>query len=85
MIKKVNTKNSTQKRENIKKDKFNERISIKLKLVLSHFLILLIPVMIIIILLFVNAKSALLEEVKKTNLSVADRVTALVNMELETH
>lgn len=62
--------------------KYNERISIKLKLVLSHFLILLIPVIVIILLLFVNAKSALLEEVKKTNLSVADRVTALVNLKL---
>ncbi len=71
-----------QKKERFRKGKVSERISIKLKLVLSHFLILLIPVMIIILLLFNSAKSALLEEVKNTNLSVADKVTALVNMEL---
>lgn len=63
--------------------KFNERISIKLKLVLSHFLILLVPVMIIILLLFVNAKSAILDEVEKANLSVADQVTSLVNLKLD--
>lgn len=82
-MKKNNSKKRLQKKDTIRKGKYNEKISIKLKLVLSHFLILLIPVIIIIILLFVNAKSALLEEVKKTNLSVADSVTALVNKEIE--
>lgn len=74
--------NLHHKKDNKKIKNFKERISIKLKLVLSHFFILLIPVMVIIILLFVNAKSAILEEVEKANLSVADRVTALVNLKL---
>lgn len=72
----------SQQKENKKEKKFNERISIKLKLVLSHFFILLIPVMIIILLLFLNAKAAILEEVEKANLSVADQVTSLVNLKL---
>lgn len=61
---------------------FKETISIKVKLILSHFLILLLPVIIIILLLFLNAKAAILEEVEKSNLSIADQVTTLVNLKL---
>ncbi|MBN2222474.1 MAG: methyl-accepting chemotaxis protein [Vallitaleaceae bacterium] len=63
---------------------FKEKISIKLKLTLSHIFILLIPVIIIIFMLFISAKSAILEEVEKANLSLADQVTASVNLKINT-
>lgn len=61
-----------------------ERISIKLKLTLSHIFILLIPVIIIIFMLYISAKSAILEEVEKANISLADQVTASVNLKINT-
>ncbi len=69
-------------KENKRERNIRERLPIKQKLILSHFLILLVPVMIILLLLFYNAKAAILEEVESANLSVADQVTALVNLKL---
>jgi methyl-accepting chemotaxis protein len=69
--------------QKVKKEKsIRERLPIKLKLILSHVLILLVPVMIIIFLLYYNAKAAILKEVESANLSVADQVTSLVNLKL---
>ena len=69
-------------KENRKEKSIRERLPIKLKLILSHVLILLLPVIVIIFLLYYNAKAAILEEVESANLSVADQVTSLVNLKL---
>lgn len=67
---------------NRKEKSIRERLPIKLKLILSHTLVLLLPVIIIIFLLYYNAKAAILEEVESANLSVAEQVTSLVNHKL---
>jgi len=60
--------------------KITERLSIKIKLTLSHVLILMIPVITIVVLLFVNSKAAILSEVEKANLALAGQVTKLVTL-----
>lgn len=62
--------------------KMSEKISIKVKLTLSHVLIVMLPVIIIIALLFINAKDAISEEVSNANLALADQVTNLMNLKL---
>jgi methyl-accepting chemotaxis protein len=63
--------------------KTTELISIKVKLTLSHVLILMIPVITIVVLLFVNSKAAILTEVEAANLALADQVTKLVDFKLD--
>jgi len=63
--------------------KMRERISIKVKLTLSHVLIVMIPVIAIILLLFFNAKAAISSEVSGANLALADQVTNLMNLKLD--
>lgn len=59
-----------------------ERISIKVKLTLSHVLIFLIPVIIIVALMFTTSKSILLKEVESANVSIANQITSLINGKL---
>lgn len=59
-----------------------ERISIKIKLTLSHVLIFLIPVIIIVQLMFTTAKQVVLNEVESANVSVANQITSLINVKL---
>lgn len=60
----------------------HERISIKLKLTLSHVLIFLIPVIIIVSLMFTTSKSIVLNEVESANVSIANQITSLINGKL---
>lgn len=63
--------------------KTTERISIKVKLTLSHVFILMIPVITIVVLLFVNSKAAILTEVVKANGALADQVTKIISLKLD--
>lgn len=65
-----------------KRGAISEIMPIKLKLALSHVLILMIPVIVIVVLLFVNAKGAILKEVEQANLALADQVSKFVDMKL---
>lgn len=60
-----------------------ERLSIKIKLTLSHILILMIPVLLIVILLFVNSKNAILTEVQKANNALAEQVTKILTLKID--
>lgn len=60
-----------------------ERISIKIKLTLSHILILMIPVTFIVLLLFINSKNAILTEVQKANGALAEQVTKILTLKLD--
>lgn len=64
------------------KKHMKERISIKLKLTLSHILIFLVPVIAIVSLMFITSKSVVLHEVESANVSIANQVTSLVNVKL---
>ncbi len=66
-----------------KKEKtYHGRISVKLSLIVSHFLIALIPILLITFLLFINAKNSLTEEVTNANMALSDQVTKLMDLQL---
>lgn len=60
-----------------------ERLSIKIKLTLSHILILMIPVLLIVVLLFFNSKNAILTEVQKANNALAEQVTKILTLKID--
>ncbi len=61
----------------------NEWISIRLKLILSHVLIVMIPVIVIISILFVQSRNAITTEVSNANMALADQVTNLMNLKFK--
>ncbi len=63
------------KNEKLKK----ERLSIKVKLILSHILIAVIPILIIVITLTTQASNSLLEKVNSSNLAYATKVTKILD------
>lgn len=66
-----------------KKEKtYHGRVSVKLTLIISHFLIALIPILLITVLLFINAKVSLTEEVTNANMALSDQVTKLMDLKL---
>ncbi len=85
-IKRINIRQRFTKQGNnnqIKKGKTNEHISIRNKLIVSHVLIAILPVIIIAFLLYNNGKNSILDEVEKANLAVADQVTNIINFKME--
>ena len=80
MFKSLKNSNS---QKNMKEMKYSELLSIKVKLTLSHVLIVMLPVIVIILLLFFNAKGAISNEVSSANSALADQVTNLMNLKLE--
>jgi methyl-accepting chemotaxis protein len=67
----------------IEKKKKNERIAIKLKLILSHTLLASIPVIIVAVMLFTNAKSNIIGEVEKANITTAEQLTNLIDSKMD--
>lgn len=66
-----------------KKEKvFTGRVSVKLTLILSHFLIALLPIVLITIMLFFNARDSLTTEVTDANMALADQATKLIDLKL---
>jgi methyl-accepting chemotaxis protein len=60
-----------------------ERISIKLKLILSHILIVVVPIVIIVIILTSQASSKLLEKVNSSNLAYVSEVNKNIDGKIE--
>jgi methyl-accepting chemotaxis protein len=67
------------KQENVKK----ERVSLKLKLVMSHLLIAVIPILVIVITLTTLAGSSLLKKVNSSNLAYVSKVTKILDGNIE--
>ncbi len=80
--KKKSNKKTTSNSINTK-HKRHETISLKLKLILSHVLIAVLPMILIAVLLYNTGKDSLLEEVEKANLAVADQVTNIINLKTD--
>ena len=62
--------------------KTNERMSIKLKLTLSHILISITPVIIIAVLMLNAGKESILREVQTENLALAEQVTQIIDLKM---
>lgn len=60
---------------NVKKDS----VSLKLKLVLSHILIAVLPILIIVFILTTQAKNSLIDKVNSSNLAYMSKVTKIID------
>ncbi len=80
--KKKSVEQTTSKSINTKR-KHNEVISLKLKLILSHVLIAVLPMILIAVLLYNTGKGSILEEVEKANLAVANQVTNIIDFKTD--
>jgi methyl-accepting chemotaxis protein len=67
----------------IEKKKKNERIAIKLKLIMSHVLLAAIPVIIVAVMLFLNAKTNIIQEVETANQATAEQVAYLIEAKMD--
>lgn len=59
-----------------------ERVSIKLKLILSHSLVAIIPIVIIAVVLFVQARTAMIDKVDSSNQAYVSKVTDILNLKI---
>jgi len=67
------------KQEGIKR----ERLSLKVKLIMSHIMITVVPLLIIVIILTTQAKKSLLEKVNSSNLAYVSKVTKILNVNIQ--
>ncbi len=58
----------------------HEKVSIKLKLILSHIVIGIVPMLIVVILILNNAEAGIIEEVEVTTLNLANKTSINLNM-----
>ena len=56
-----------------------ERFSLKVKLILSHIMIAVVPILMIVIILTTQAKNSLLEKVDSSNLAYVSKVTKILD------
>lgn len=63
----------------MKNEKMQERLGIRLKLILSHVLIALIPILFISVILYNTGKGSIIEEVEQANLAVINEVTRMID------
>lgn len=81
--KKPHLKGILKSAQSIERKKKNERVAIKLKLIISHVSLALLPVLIVAFLIFSRAQSTIIDEVEQANIAVANEVTRLINSKLE--
>jgi len=74
--------NSNGKFASIEKKKINERLSVKLKIIIAIVSLSIIPVVVVGVLSYSGAKSTLTEELQKSNLALAKEVTELMNFKI---
>lgn len=67
-----------KKLKNIKK----EKMSIKIKLIISHILIAVIPILIIVLVLISQASASLLEKVNSSNIAYASKLTDVLDSKI---
>lgn len=81
--KKTETQGSTKIQKKTKPNHvYKDRISIKLKLMLSHILIAILPVILIASILFSKAQSAMLEKVDSTNIAYETVLSQIIDIKL---
>ncbi|MDF2523309.1 MAG: uncharacterized protein K0R31_950, partial [Clostridiales bacterium] len=68
-----------RKRKSIKEDNINSKMSLKAKLMLSHILIAIVPILIIVIALTTQASNSLIQKVNSSNLAYVSKVTKIFN------
>ena len=68
-------KQMTVTTENVK----NEKVSLKVKLIMSHILIAVLPILIIVIILTSLARTSLLDKVNSSNLAYVSKVTKILD------
>ncbi len=81
--KRANRNSSNKVRNQVKHQVKKERISIKLKLILSHIIIAVIPILIISITLSSLASSALLEKVNESNLAYIKKADTIIEGQIK--
>lgn len=62
---------------------YHERVSIKFKLISSHILLAILPVAIIAIALFGQAKASLMTKAENANMAYSNKVTSVLDMKLQ--
>lgn len=72
-------KTHSQKTPNVQREGLKERISIKMKLVISHCALTIIPILIIVSILMTQASNSLLEKAESSNKAYISKVTELIN------
>ncbi|MDA3847862.1 MAG: methyl-accepting chemotaxis protein [Vallitaleaceae bacterium] len=79
---KVQDGKQISKYASIEKKKINERISVKMKIIIAIVSLSIIPVVIVGILSYSGAKNTLTEELQRSNLALAKEVTALMDFKI---